>query len=283
MAEKGKSTYYRSRELLVGAISYIVLIILSIFFFYPIFWMVDLSIMPKAEVFRLPPRYLVWPSLSSYIKVVTMWEFTKYLMNSVITSSTSVILSLLLGVPCAYVISRYDFPGRQNSAFFILSFRFLPPVAVAIPFYILYTSVGLFDTITGLVLFYIVSNLPYVVWLMKGFFDAVPVEVEEAAEVDGYSKLEVFYKVTLPLVYKGLAATTMFCLLLTWNEFAAALILTGTNARTLPVQALQFVASLGLDWGALAAASMIISLPMMIFGIIIRNHLIRGLTFGAVR
>ena len=139
MAEKGKSTYYRSRELLVGAISYIVLIILSIFFFYPIFWMVDLSIMPKAEVFRLPPRYLAWPSLSSYIKVVTMWEFTKYLMNSVITSSTSVILSLLLGVPCAYVISRYDFPGRQNSAFFILSFRFLPPVAVAIPFYILYT------------------------------------------------------------------------------------------------------------------------------------------------
>jgi len=270
------------RALIIFGI-YLALLIVSAFFFYPIFFAIVTSLQKRAEIFTLPPKLIFTPSITNYIKVVTMWKFDAYFMNSVIISTASVIGALLLGIPCAYILSRYDIPRKMDIAFIILSFRFLPPVAIAIPLYILYTKIGLFDTHLGLILIYIIMNLPFVVWIMKGFFDEVPIELEEAAQIDGYSRLHVFFRFTLPLVARGISATALFCLLLTWNEFGLALVLTGINARTLPVQALQFVASLGLDWGALTAAAIIIALPMIIFGIIIRNYLVRGLTLGVVK
>lgn len=277
-----KKSRYSIRELAVSAVLYIILIAFLIFFLYPIFWDVELSLEPQVNIFVLPPHYIFVPTLEHFVKVFTGWQFTAYAVNSIVISGSAVVASLLLGVPCAYVISRYDIPSKANIASIVLSFRFLPVVAIAIPLYLLYVRIGFFDTDWGLAILYVLFNMPFVVWLMKGFIDGLPTAVEDAAQVDGNSRFEVFYKFTIPLVSRGLAATTLFCLILTWNDFGAALILTGHSARTLPAQSLQFVSSFALDWGGLAAAAIVIALPMMIFGILIRNYLIKGLTFGAV-
>jgi len=278
-----KKSRYSMRELAISTVIYIVLIAFLIFFLYPIFMDVELSFEPQVNIFALPPTYLFMPTLTHFVKVFTGWQFTAFALNSVVISTSAVLAALLMGVPCAYIISRYDLPRKGDIAGIILSFRFLPIVAIAIPLYLLYVEIGFFDTVWGLAIFYVMTDLPFVVWLMKGFIDSVPTAIEDAAQVDGHSRFQVFYRFTIPLVSRGLAATTLFCLILTWNDFGAALILTGHSARTLPAQSLQFVSSFALDWGGLAAAAIIIALPMMIFGILIRNYLIKGLTFGAVR
>ena len=262
---------------------YIILVVCLLFFIYPVYFSFSLAFMPRASIFKLPPNYIFQPTLDNFIKVVSMWEFTKYLINSTIISVVAVILSLVIGLPAAYALARYDIPKKGFILPTILSFRFLPMASVAIPFYILYVAIGLYDTQLGLILVYVLMNLPFVVWLIRGYILDVPKDLEESYEIDGLSKTQVFFRITLPLINRGLLATILFCFIFTWNEFGAALLLTGTNARTLPVQSLQFVASLGLDWGALCAAAVLIALPMIIFGLLIRRYLIRGLSLGAVR
>jgi multiple sugar transport system permease protein len=159
-------------------------------------------------------------------------------------------------------------------------FRFFSPVAIALPLYILYNAIGLYDSLQGLILVYVLLNIPFIVWLMRGYFMDVPKDLEEAYEVNGLSKTQIFFEITLPLVFKGLLVTALFCLIFTWNDFTYALILTGTNARTLPGQT---VSSLQGGPGGTAAAAIMIAAPMIVFGLIIRRYLIRGLTLGAVR
>lgn len=264
-------------------IFYILLAISLLFFIYPVYFAFNLAFMPRAAIFQLPPNYIFQPTLDNFVKVINSWEFSKYLMNSTIVSILSVSLSLIVGLPATYALVRYDIPKKGTILSMILGIRFLPITSVAIPFYIMFVTLGLYDTMFGLLLTYILLNLPFIVWLMRGYIMDVPTELEESYEVDGLSKTQVFLRITLPLVYKGLLATVLFCFIFTWNEFGIALLLTGTNARTLPVQSLQFVASLGLDWGALCAAAVLIASPMIVFGLLIRRYLIRGLSLGAVR
>ena len=207
------------------------------------------------------------------------------LLNSIIIGGGSTILAVGLGTLAAYAFSRFDVAGKDDLLFFILSTRMLPPVVVVIPIYLMYSRLGLRDTHFGLILLYTTFNVSFAVWLMKGFIDEIPKEYEDAALVDGYSRFQTFVKVILPQSVTGIAATAVFCLITAWNEFAFALVLTevGGKAVTAPPSITSATGSAGMDWGKIAAATFVFLLPVAVFTFLMRGHLLRGVTFGAVK
>lgn len=207
------------------------------------------------------------------------------LLNSIIIGGGSTILAVGLGTLAAYAFSRFDIAGKDDLLFFILSTRMLPPVVVVIPIYLMYITLGLRDTHFGLILLYTTFNVSFAVWLMKGFIDEIPKEYEDAALVDGYSRFQTFIKVILPQSVTGIAATAVFCLITAWNEFAFALVLTevGGRAVTAPPSITSATGSTGMDWGKIAAGTFVFLLPVAVFTFLMRSHLLRGVTFGAVK
>ncbi|MDE0470049.1 MAG: carbohydrate ABC transporter permease [Candidatus Poribacteria bacterium] len=207
------------------------------------------------------------------------------LLNSIIIGGGSTILAVGLGTFAAYAFSRFDIAGKDDLLFFILSTRMLPPVVVVIPVYLMYSALGLRDTHFGLILLYTTFNVSFAVWLMKGFIDEIPKEYEDAALVDGYSRFQTFLKVILPQSVTGIAATAVFCLITAWNEFAFALVLTevGGRAVTAPPSITSATGSSGMDWGKIAAGTFVFLLPVAVFTFLMRSHLLRGVTFGAVK
>lgn len=203
--------------------------------------------------------------------------------NSIIIGFGSTFLSVFLGTLAAYGFSRFRVPLKDDLLFFILSTRMMPPVAVAIPIYLMYRELGLSDTALGMILLYTAVNVSLAVWLLKGFIDEIPREYEESAVVDGYSRMQAFLKVVLPQMRAGIAATAIFCLIFSWNEYAFALLLTSGNAQTAPPFIPIIIGEGGLDWPAVAAGTTLFLLPIVIFTIFLRNQLLRGITFGAVR
>jgi len=188
-----------------------------------------------------------------------------------------------LGLLAAYAFSRYDIPGKGDWLFFILSTRMLPPVVVTIPIFLMYRAVGLYDTHIGMILLYTVFNLSFSVWLLKGFIDEIPIEYEEAALVDGYSRLQAFRKIVLPQSVTGLAATAVFCLIFAWNEYAFALMMTSEKARTAPPAIPATLGVGGIEWHVIAAGSLLFLIPVVIVTFALRRYLLRGVTFGAIR
>lgn len=207
------------------------------------------------------------------------------LLNSIIIGGGSTILAVGLGTISAYAFSRFKVAGKDDLLFFILSTRMLPPVVVVIPIYVMYISLRLLDTHFGLILLYTTFNVSFAVWLMKGFIDEIPKEYEDAALVDGYTRFQTFLKVVLPQSVTGIAATAVFCLITAWNEFAFALVLTnvGGVSVTSPPSITSATGSVGMDWGKIAASTFVFLLPVAIFTFLMRSHLLRGVTFGAVK
>ena len=207
------------------------------------------------------------------------------LLNSIIIGGGSTVLAVGLGTLAAYAFSRFDIAGKDDLLFFILSTRMLPPVVVVIPIYLMYSALGLRDTHFGLILLYTTFNVSFAVWLMKGFIDEIPKEYEDAALVDGYSRFQTFMKVILPQSVTGIAATAVFCLITAWNEFAFALVLTevGGKAVTAPPSITSATGSAGMEWGKIAAATFVFLIPVAVFTFSMRGHLLRGVTFGAIK
>ena len=212
-------------------------------------------------------------------------KYFHQLLNSLIVGVGSTILAVGLGTFAAYAFSRFKIAGKEDLLFFILSTRMLPPVVVVIPIYLMYSAIGLRDTHAGLILLYTTFNVSFAVWLMKGFIDEIPKEYEDAALVDGYTRFQTFIKVVLPQSVTGIAATAVFCLITAWNEFAFALVLTevGGKAVTAPPSITSATGSGGVDWGKIAAATFVFLLPVAVFTFLMRKHLLRGVTFGAVK
>lgn len=212
-------------------------------------------------------------------------KYFHQLLNSLIVGVGSTILAVGLGTFTAYAFSRFKVAGKEDLLFFILSTRMLPPVVVVIPIYLMYSALGLRDTHAGLILLYTTFNVSFAVWLMKGFIDEIPKEYEDAALVDGYTRFQTFIKVVLPQSVTGIAATAVFCLITAWNEFAFALVLTevGGKAVTAPPSITSATGSGGVDWGKIAAATFVFLLPVAVFTFLMRKHLLRGVTFGAVK
>ena len=208
--------------------------------------------------------------------------FSRYL-NSMIIGFGATFLSIFLGTLAAYAFSRFRVPLKDDLMFFILSTRMFPPIAVAVPIFIMYRKLGLGDTHIGMIILYTVVNLSLAVWLLKGFMDEIPKEYEEAAMIDGYTRFQAFFKIVLPQATTGIAATAIFCMIFSWNEYAFAVLLTQFNAQTAPPFIPTIIGEGGIDWPAIAAGTTLFLLPVMIFTVILRKHLLRGITFGAVR
>jgi len=210
-------------------------------------------------------------------------QFPTQILNSLIIAGASTFFSVFFGLLAAYAFSRFDVPGKDDLLFFILSQRMLPAVVVTIPIFLMYREVGLHDTHFGMILLYTSFNLSFSVWLLKGFIDEIPREYEEAALVDGYTRLQAFRKIVLPQAITGIAATTVFALIFSWNEYAFALMLTSDTARTAPPSIPIRLGTGGIEWAAIAAGSFAFLIPVVIVTFALRRHLLRGVTFGAIR
>ena len=234
---------------------------------------------------QLPPASGACDALARTTNMVVVGS-SNYLprfANSLIIAFGSTALSIVLGVTAAYAFSRFKVPAKDDLLFFILSTRMMPPIAVAIPIYLMYRDVGLSDTRLGMILLYTAVNVSLAVWLLKGFIDEIPREYEEAALVDGYTRLQALRKVVLPQAVTGIAATAIFCLIFSWNEYAFAVLLTSGDAQTMPPFIPFIIGEGGQDWPAVAAATTLFVVPIVMFTILLRKHLLRGITFGAVR
>lgn len=221
--------------------------------------------------------------LKSGQAIIGQSDYVKRLKNSLIIAGTSTVLSVLLGLLSAYAFSRFQVPGEGDLLFFILSTRMLPPVVVTIPIFLMYRELGWYDTHLGMVILYTAFNLSFSVWLLKGFIDEIPKEYEEAALVDGYTRLQAFVRIVIPEAVTGIAATTVFCFIFAWNEYAFALMLTSEKARTAPPHIPSMIGSGLVEWAAIAAGSLFFLIPVVIVTFTLRKYLLRGVTFGAIR
>lgn len=210
-------------------------------------------------------------------------NFLPRFVNSLVIAFGSTFLAVFLGTLAAYGFSRFKVPLADDLLFFILSTRMMPPIAVAIPIFLMYRELGLSDTALGMILLYTAVNVSLAVWLLKGFIDEIPREYEEAAMIDGYTRLQAFWKVVLPQATTGIAATAIFCLIFAWNEYAFAALLTSGSAQTAPPFIPTIIGEGGQDWPAVAAGTTIFLVPILVFTILLRKQLLRGITFGAVR
>jgi multiple sugar transport system permease protein len=255
-------------------------LILLLVILFPFLWLLQMSFRTNDDIFGY--QLLFTPTIENYVALWT-GNFPGSFWTSVVTSTTSTALSLLLGVPAAYVLSRWRVRGRQQIALWILATRMAPPIAFTIPFFLAYRYLGLIDSIPGLVIIYLTFNLALVIWMMRTFFQGVPRQLEEAAWIDGCSVWGAFVRIALPLAAPGLAATAVLCFILSWNDFFYALILTRTQAMTAPVAIVNFMQYEGWEWGKIAAAGTLVMLPVVVFTAVVRNYLVRGLTAGGLK
>jgi multiple sugar transport system permease protein len=256
---------------------------IAIVYIFPLYWVVITSFKTYREAFASPPIFFKLPDFSSYATYFSQPDIIHYLINSLIATAVSSVLALTFGVLAAYALARVRIPGGEIIAFFLLASRFIPPVSTIIPLFLTLRSLQLFDTLIGLILVYMAMNVPYVVWMMRGFFRDLPIEVEEAAWIDGCSRRGGLLRVVLPMVRPGLAATSVLIAVFAWNDFLNALILTSSEAKTLPLSITAFLGEGGIEWNSLAAAGTAIMLPAIIFTILMQRHLAQGLTLGAVK
>lgn len=301
------------RSRLIAAVLVITYAVLSLI---PLAWIFMTSVRTPEDAIAYPPKVIATPSEVGFVNLFTTrsrvsadelaalplpanWvertvreqqmilsgpsRFIDRYTNSLVIGFGSTVLSIILGTLAAYAFSRFRVPGTDDWLFFILSTRMMPPIAVAIPVYLMFRELGLNDTHTGLILLYTVVNLSLSVWLLKGFMDEIPREYEEAAMVDGYTRWQAFLRVVLPQAATGIATTAIFCLIFAWNEYAFALLLTSGNAQTAPPFIPTIIGEGGLDWPAMAAGTTLFLLPVLFFTVLLRKHLLRGVTFGAIR
>jgi multiple sugar transport system permease protein len=249
----------------------------------PIAWMLTVSV--KADEFA--PQWFGFRSTwAHYANAFAQGEFLRYFLNSAIVAVGSVVCALVLGIPAAYGLARFPWPREWGSriSFWVLSTRMLPPIVTVIPAFFLLREIHLLNSLPGLILVYAAFNLPFVVWMMRGFFEEVSKDIEEAAMLDGESRLGILLRIVLPMVRPGVAATATFCLIVAWNELLFALILTQTDsAMTLPVGIASRVTQYQIEWGAMSAAGAVAMVPVVAFAFFAQRALVRGLSLGAVK
>lgn len=256
--------------------------VVVVFSVFPFLWMVATSLKTRIDTIN-PAVWLFKPTWQNFKTVINDRNLVMYLNNSLITVILTTGISLLLAIPAAYGLARFRFNRKEDLAFWILSLRMLPPMAVVIPFFLLGRFVGLLDTNILLIIVYLSFNIPFAIWMLRGFIEDIPVELEEAAMVDGCTLFQGLRLVILPLVWPGLAATSVFIVIQSWNEFVLALFLTSFNARTVPTMVTMFLSVSGIVWGEMAAVGVITTLPVLFFTLLAQKYLIRGLTFGAIK
>ncbi|MBP8933284.1 MAG: carbohydrate ABC transporter permease [Candidatus Atribacteria bacterium] len=284
-----------NEKLTLGKVlSVIGLVLIMSWTIFPLYWVFNMSIQTPIDVISYPPKFYFDATLENYSVVLIgkAWlgkyetvqtDFPRYYLNSLIVCSGAIAISMLLGIPAAYSLARFAFRGKENFAFTLLSFRFAPGLIVIIPLFVIFRRLGLYGTYYGMMLAYQLITLPFSVWLMRGFFEDIPIELEQAARIDGYSWWGVFRKVNLPLVAPGIAATAILSFIFAWNEFLFGYVLSSDITRPVTPSLMGFISYEQVLWGQMAAAAIITLLPSVILAIFIQKYLVRGLTFGAVK
>jgi multiple sugar transport system permease protein len=253
-------------------------------FIFPFFAIILISFQGSSDALSWPPKLLFRPTWENYLNIFSLYPFADYLRNSLVVTICATGLSLVLGLRAAYALSRFQMRQKENLALWFLSLRVLPPIAVVIPFFILLRNARLLDNPIGLILVYLTFNVPFVIWVGRGFFREVETEIQDAALVDGCSILGVFVRVALPIARGGIAATAILTALYTWNEFIFALVLTSTeHAMTMPVAVTLFIRETGIGWGNIGAAVVFMFLPMFILTLSVQRYIVSGLSLGAVK
>ena len=262
---------------------YVVLVALAAICLVPILILAMTSLKTEAQIFDVRWSWLFVPTLANFQAVVADGHIDRYLGNSLVVSIASTILTLVFGTLCAYGLARFRFLGRSAISYSSLILRTLPPAVLAVPVYIIWSQWGINDTLLGVILIYTALNLPFTIWLLYGFIDQLPEELEEAAAIDGCGPFAVFRRIILPLLAPGLAAAAVFVFRLTWNEFILSFILTNRITRTLPASISNYITDTGVEWGKIMAAGLLIALPPLIFTFVAAKRIIGGMTAGAVK
>jgi len=266
------------------AVLFVVMLVIVVIYVMPTFWVITTSFKNEADAFAIPPKWFSFkPTLENYRQAFIDYGMLPNFKNSVIVTIGSTLLALILGTPAAYALSRFNFKGRENLMFWFLGTRMAPPMLVALPFFLISRQIHLYDTLILLVIVNVLTNIAWVVFMMRSFFDDIPIDIDESALIDGTSWYGALGRVILPLTAPGMVATTIFCLIMAWNEYFFALVLTSVNAKTLPAAITSFLTVHGLLWGPMTAAGTVVMLPILIFTVWTQRYLIRGLTMGAVK
>jgi multiple sugar transport system permease protein len=272
----------RSRRQLRLTLRYLAIALVLIVFLFPVYWLFMISFKTPDEIFSSPPKW--WPGQIQFGNYAVLFKDGDVIAiwNSITVSFASTAIAMTLGTLCAYALARFK-TGGENLAMWIISQRMMPPIAIVFPLFLIYVWAGLVDTHAGLILLYTAFNLPYVIWMMRGYIEDIPLELEESALVDGCSRWQVFWRVVVPMARSGLMATAVFTFIFAWNDFLFALVMTRTEVITFPVQLTHYMGGQSNFWGKIAAMSVLGSLPVMLTVAFMQRYLVRGISLGAVK
>jgi multiple sugar transport system permease protein len=281
------TTASANRERAKRLLAYALIAFALVYTVFPVLWLFVNSFKTRLDMFAMPPIWIVDnPTLYNYVQTFVEREFVTYMFNSLIVALLTTLLSLAIGTIAGYALARFRYPANTkfHLSFWILSTRMMPPIVTIVPLYVFFGFLDLLNTKTALVISYTGFNLPFVVWMMRSYFAEIPADLEESAMVDGDTRLGAFWRVILPLARPGLAATAIFCFILSWNELLFALIITETtSANTLPIGIAGRITQYKVEWGEISASGFAACVPIIIFAFIVQRHLVRGLSFGAVK
>ena len=252
-------------------------------FLFPLIWLIMMSLKTQVDMFAVPPLFIFQPTLEHYQTTFADRDFRQAATNSLIVTSVSVVASLVLGGMAGYSLARFRSRRSEGLALGLIIGRMIPPIVFVVPLFLLFNRLGLRNQHLGLILVYTAFNLPFVVWMLRSFFEEVPVDLEQAAMIDGATRFRAFWTVTMPLAAAGIAATAVFVAIAAWSEFLFALILTGPRTTTLPVHLAAFVSDRAIDWGGVASTGVLVILPLVALGLLVQRNLVKGLTMGAMK
>lgn len=252
-------------------------------FLCPILWLISTALKTRSDAFAMPPVWIFQPTMANIMEVLTDSAFLLFYRNSIIVASITTLLTLMLGIPAAYALARFQFRGKRPMAFWILTTRLLPPIGMLFPLYIIFNTLRMLDTFPGLIILHLSFALVFVIWMMRGYFIQVPVELEEAAQCDGATRFGALMRIVVPLAAPGIAAVSVFTFIISWNEFLFALIFTRNAVKTAPVALVGYMSFEGINWGPLAAAGLLVLAPVFILSIFVLKYLVAGLSMGAIK
>ena len=278
--ERKTSRRWRKSGILIGL--YFLIGLFLIWTLFPIYWIVLTSLKTTQQVNTMPPLFFFEPTLETYAKLFS-GEAMLAFRNSLIISSSTVLIGLVIGFPAAYTLARVKFRARDQVNFWILSMRMAPPFAFLVPYYLTFRFFRLLDTYPALIIVNMTLTLPFTIWMLESVIDEMPVELEEAAMVDGCSRTGVMWRIVAPLTAPSIAATAILSFVFCWNEFFFAYVLTGNSTRTMPVMLTSLIGLMGVDWVKMSAAGTISIIPTIILALLAQRFLVRGLTLGAIK
>lgn len=270
--------HLRSAAILLGAV------VFTFAWVFPILWSVLNSFKTEQDILAYPPKLFFEPTLAAYRQVLFgAQSILPNVWSSIVISVGTTVITMILAVPAAYALARLQVPGKKSAGFYILVTQMLPPVGIIISYFLALRNIGWMDTYHGIIIIYLSFSLPFAIWLMVSYFEDVPWEMEEAAAVDGAGRLTTLWRIIIPQVKGGIAVTVVFVFLNAWNEFLFAVVLSGNTVRPVTIAMFNFVSVEQTLWAQLAAVSVVAMLPVVILGIVAQQHIVKGLTVGAVK